>query len=186
MSLTEKHLGRILNQLTIHFKKQIKCDKLNKKDGNATNISVFMVVFLWFKDLGSNYFVHYLRIPNRDGTNPFVDRVRLMYLVWCGVIPSQPRFGLKPPKCLKPYNFLISLFPCFFFFFFFFVFCFLAKCSDTFRFSYTWCICKFVIQFLSVRFMSQGSKNKMTVKPLVSTSDLNFKRTVQILVIESQ
>ena len=81
MSLTEKHLGRILNQLTIHFEKQIKCDKLNKNDENATNISVFMVVFLWFKDLSSNYFVHYLRIPNRDGTNHFVDRVRLMYLV---------------------------------------------------------------------------------------------------------
>ena len=74
MSLTEKHLDRILNQLTIHFEKQIKCE-------NTTNISVFMVVFLWFKDLSSNYFVHYLWIPNRDGTNRFVDRVRLMYLV---------------------------------------------------------------------------------------------------------
>ena len=56
MSLTEKHIGRILYQLLIHFEKQIKCDKLNKKDENATNISVFMVVFLWFKDLSSNYF----------------------------------------------------------------------------------------------------------------------------------
>ena len=81
VSLTEKHLNRILNQLTIHFEKQIKCNKSNKKNENATNISVFMVVFLWFKDLSSNYFVHTLRIPNRDGTNHFVDRVRLMYLV---------------------------------------------------------------------------------------------------------
>ena len=80
LSLTEKHRQN-LNQLTIHFEKQIKCGKLNKKDENATNIRVFMVVFLWFKDLSSNYFVHYLRIPNRDGTNHFVDRVRLMYLV---------------------------------------------------------------------------------------------------------
>ena len=65
-----------------------------------------MVVFLWFKDLSSNYFVHYLRIPNRDGTNHFVDRVRLRYL---GIEP----LTIRTMCCIRNFvTYSLWIFPC--------------------------------------------------------------------------